>query len=170
MANFTLSPTLSVLLVACVFFIFSSYIPSWFLQLVVGTNVGALLMLVLVLIVLQIDSVLGLAVFLAVAALFLENRRRMVNTVTMMMGSGKQPFAVEELDTPAENLVPGEIHPERKDSEVEDYGFEPTEESGKNDVESLGAESQDEKQPLETVPPQPSLVSELMQQKGLAAI
>lgn len=170
MAKFNLSPTLSVLLVACVFFMFSTYIPSWFLDLVVGTNIGALLMLVLVLVVLQTDSVLGLAVFLAVAALFLENRRRVVKKVTMMLGSSKQLFEVKNLDTPAENLVPGEIHPDRKDSEAEDYGFEPTEESGKNTVESLGAESQDEKQPLETVPPQPSLIGELMQQKGLAAI
>ena len=77
---------------------------------------------------------------------------------------------IKELDTPAENLVPGEVHPDRKDSEVDDYGFEPTEESGKNDFEGLGAESQDEKQPLETVPPQPSIVSEIMQQKGLATI
>ena len=165
-----LSPTLSVLIAACVLFIFSSYLPSWLLHLVVGTNVGALLALVLVLVVLQNDIVLGLATFLAVAALFLENRRRTVNKVTMMMSTTKQPFDIKELSTPAPDLVPGEIHPDHKGSEVEDYGFEPTEESGKNDVESLGAESQDEKQPLETVPPQPSLVSELMQQKGLATI
>ena len=170
MAKFNLSPTLSVLLVGCVFFVFSTYIPSWLLNLVVGTNVGALLMLVLVLIVLQTDIVLGLATFLAVAALFLENRRRTVKEVTMMLSATKPPFEVKELSTPAPNLVPGEIHPEREDSSSEDYGFEPTEESGKNDVESLGAESQDEKQPLETVPSQPSLVSEMMQQKGLAAI
>jgi hypothetical protein len=126
-------------------------------------------MLVLVLIVLQSDIVLGLATFVAVAALFLENRRRTVRKVTAMMGV-KQPFEVKELSTPAPPLVPGEIHPDRKGSEAEDYGFEPTEESGKNDVESLGAESQDDKQPLETVPPQPAVVSEMMQQKGLAAI
>ena len=166
-----LSPTLSVLLVACFLFVVSPYIPSWFLNLVVGTNVGALLMLVLVLAVLQTDIVLGLATFLAVAALFLENRRRTVNKVTAMLGNTKsQPLEIKELSVPAPNLVPGEIHPDHKGSEAEDYGFEPTEESGKNDVESLGAESQDEKQPLETVPPQPSIVSELMQQKGLAVI
>lgn len=135
-----------------------------------GTPVGAVLMLVLVLIVLQSDIVLGLATFLAVAALFLENRRRTVTKVTMMLGGSKQPFDVKDLSVPAPNLVPGEVHPDRKESEVEDYGFEPTEESGKNDVESLGAESQDEKQPLETVPSQPGIVSEIMQQKGLATL
>jgi hypothetical protein len=165
-----LSPTLAVLLAACIVFVLSPYIPSWILNVTVGTQVGALLILVLVLIVLQGDIVLGLAVFLAAAALFLENRRRTVQKVVKTMSSEKQPFDVKELSTPAPNLVPGEIHPERKDSETEDYGFEPTEESGKNVVEDLGMESQDEKQPLETVPPQPSIVSEMMQQKGLAAI
>jgi hypothetical protein len=126
-------------------------------------------MLVLVLVILQMDSVLGLATFLAVAALFLENRRRTVRKVTSML-SDKQNFEVKDLSTPAPPLVPGEIHPENQGSEVEDVGFEPTEESGKNDFEGLGAESQDEKQPLETVPPQPSAVGELLQQKGLAAI
>ena len=165
-----LSPTLSVLLLACALFVFSTYIPSFLLHLLVGTTVGAVLMLVLVLVVLQTDIVLGLATFLAVAALFLENRRRTVTKVTTMLGGAKQPFDVKELSVPAPNLVPGEVHPDRKESEAEDYGFEPTEESGKNDVESLGAESQDEKQPLETVPSQPSIVSEIMQQKGLATL
>jgi hypothetical protein len=140
------------------------------LELTVGTTVGALILLVLVLFVLQVDIVLGLATFLAVAALFLENRRRTVSKVSSMMTTKEEPMRIKELDTPAENLVPGEVHPDRKDSEVDDYGFEPTEESGKNDFEGLGAESQDEKQPLETVPPQPSIVSEIMQQKGLATI
>jgi len=140
------------------------------LELTVGTTAGALILLVLVLLVLQVDIVLGLATFLAVAALFLENRRRTVSKVSSMMTTKEEPMRIKELDTPAENLVPGEIHPDHKGSEADDYGFEPTEESGKNDFEGLGAESQDEKQPLETVPPQPSIVSELMQQKGLATI
>ena len=148
----------------------SPYVPSWVLNMTVGTQVGALLTLVLVLVVLQRDSVLGLAVFLAAAALFLEYRRRTVAKVMTLMGPRSEPLEVKELSTPAPDLVPGEIHPERKGADVEDHGFEPTEESGKNDVEGLGPESQDEKQPLETVPPQPSLVGELMQQKGLAAI
>jgi hypothetical protein len=150
--------------------VLSPYLPTWMLELTVGTTVGALILLVLVLFVLQVDIVLGLATFLAVAALFLENRRRTVSKVSSMMTTKEEPMRIKELDTPAENLVPGEVHPDRKDSEVDDYGFEPTEESGKNDFEGLGAESQDEKQPLETVPPQPSIVSEIMQQKGLATI
>jgi hypothetical protein len=165
-----ISPTLSVLVVACLLFALSPYIPSWLLNITVGTQVGALLTLVLVLVVLQKDSVLGLAVFLAAASLFLEYRRRTVEKVIRQMSPGTEPLEVKELSTPAPDLVPGEIHPAHKEADIEEHGFEPTEETGNNTVEPLGLESQDEKQPLETVPPQPSMVSQLMQQKGLAAI
>jgi hypothetical protein len=162
------SPTLATLLVTCVIFVLSPFIPSWILNLVAGTSVGALLMLVLVLVVLQGDLVLGLATFLAVAALFLEHRRRTVAKVTASLGPGKVPFKVENI-VDAPNLVPGEVHPEHKESEIEDHGFEPGEDSGKNTFERVD-ESQDDKHPLDTVPPNPSEVSELLQEKGLAHI
>ena len=162
------SPTLATLVVACAIFVLSPFIPSWILNLLAGTTVGALLMLVLVLLVLQGDLVLGLATFLAVAALFLEHRRRTVVKVTASLGPGKAPFKVENI-VDAENLVPGEVHPDHKESELEDHGFEPTEDSGKNTFERVD-ESQDDKQPLDTVPPNPREVSDLLQEKGLADI
>jgi hypothetical protein len=120
------------------------------------------------LIVLQDDIVVGLATFLAVAALFLEQRRRTVVKVTTSMVPDKVPFKVQDFKE-AENLVPGEVHPTHKEADVDDYGFEPTEESGKNSFEKVDV-SQDDKEPLETVPPAPSVVSELLQGKGLASI
>jgi hypothetical protein len=163
-----LSPTLATLLIACIIFVVSPLLPSWILNLTAGTTVGALFLLVLVLVVLQSDLVLGLATFLAVAALFLEQRRRTVVRVTSTLTPGKVPFKVENI-VDAPDLVPGEVHPQHKGSEVEDHGFEPTEESGKNSFENVG-ESQDDKEPLDTVPPNPSEVSELLQEKGLASI
>jgi len=162
------SPTLTALLASCAVFVLAPFIPSWFLNLTVGTTVGSLLLLALVLIVLQGDIVVGLATFLAVAALFLENRRRTVSKVTASMLPVKAPFKVEDL-ADAPHLVPGEKHPLPKEADVDDYSFEPTEESGKNSFERVD-ESQDDKQPLETVPPVPSEVSELLQDKGLAKI
>ena len=162
------SPTLVALLVGCAVFVLSPFIPSWVLNLTVGTKVGAVILLVLVLIVLQDDIVVGLATFLAVAALFLEHRRRTVAKVTMALLPEKAPFKVEDLED-APNLVPGEKHPAPKEADVDDYGFEPTEESGKNTFEKVDV-SQDDKEPLETVPPAPSVVSELLQGKGLASI
>lgn len=162
------SPTLMALLVACAVFVLSPFIPSWFLNLTVGTKVGSVILLVAVLIVLQDDIVVGLATFLAVAALFLEHRRRTVVKVTTAMVPDKVPFKVQDFKE-AENLVPGEVHPAHKEAEVDDYGFEPTEDSGKNSFEKVDV-SQDDKEPLETVPPAPSVVSELLQGKGLASI
>ena len=162
------SPTLVSLLAACLIFVLSPYIPSWILNLTTGTTVGTVILLVTVLLVLNKDIVLGLATFLAVAALFLEQRRRKVVIVTSTMTPETTPFKIEEL-VDAPDLVPGEKHPAPKVADVEDYSFEPTEESGKNTFDSVD-ETQDNKQPLETVPPNPSVVSELLQGKGLASI
>lgn len=163
-----LSPTLMALLGSCIVFVLSPLIPSWILNLTVGTSIGSVILLVLVLIVLQDDIVVGLASFLAVAALFLEHRRRTVVHVTSIITPKKDAFKVDDL-ADAPDLVPGEMHPSHKEADVDDYGFEPTEESGKNSFERVDV-SQDDKEPLETVPPQPSEVSELLQEKGLAQI
>ena len=161
-----LSPTLMSLLAACAVFVLSPYFPTWVLELTVGTMVGSLLMLVFVLITLQHDMVVGLAVFLAVSALFLEQRRRRVIKVTSSLKSEEQ-LDIKELE-PAPDLVPGEVHPSFKGSDIEDYGFEPSDDAtNKFDQVDL---SQDEKEPLDTVPPQPSEVSQLLQEKGLAEI
>ena len=119
----------------------------------------------LVLLALAKDRVLGLASFLAVAALFLEQRRRTVEKVMV----SKPVFSVEQLNVPAPDIVPGEVHPPRKDADVDDYSFEPSEESGTNKFEAVD-ESYDQKEPSDTVPPHPSEVSEFLQVKGLASL
>lgn len=165
-----LSPTLMFLLGACAVFVLSPFIPSWVLKLTVGTSLGALLLMVLVLLVLQGDIVIGIATFLAVAALFLEHRRRKVAKVKSTLTPGKQPLEIKELDTPAPDLVPGERHPPPKYSDIEDVGFEPTDNSGKNDYEGVGASQDGKIPPLDTVPSRPDEVSEIFQGKGLANI
>jgi len=164
------SPTLMFLLAACAVFVLSPYIPSWILNLTAGTMVGSLFMLVAVLIVLQGDIVLGLATFLAVAALFLEHRRRTVVKVSALMTPEKTPLKLKELDTPAPDLVPGEKHPPPKQGDIEDYGFEPTDETGGNKFDRVDDTQDDKHPPLETVPSQPREVSEMFQGKGLASI
>jgi hypothetical protein len=161
--------TITVLAAACAVFVLSPYLPQSLLKFTVGNMVGSAALLLLVLYVIRIDAVLGLAVFLAVAALFLENRRRTVDTVREVITNEKTSFRVEGLDKPAPPIVPGEVHPAHREPDIEDHGFEPTEDSGQNTFEKVDY-SQDEKQPLETVPPQPNEVSELLQEKGLANI
>lgn len=165
-----ITPTLMILLASCAVFLLTPYIPYTVLKMTVGNTLSATAMLCLVLYTLAKDRLLGLAGFLAVAALFLEQRRRTVDKVTAAMDPNAKPaFSVDQLNVPARDLVPGEVHPPRKDAEVEDYSFEPTEEAGANKYEPTG-DTHDEKQPLETVPPHPSEVSEFLQLKGLANI
>ena len=162
------SPTLIALVSSCVVFLLTPYLPYSVLKYTIGTKIGSFVSLVVVLVALSKDNVLGLAVFLAVAALFLEQRRRTVEKVTVSSPKAP-PFQVEQLSKPAPNIVPGEVHPERKLADVDDYSFEPSEESGTNKYEKV-YDSYDEKHPLETVPSQPEEVSEMLQEKGLANI
>jgi len=162
-----MNPKFLAVIAACSVFLLSPYIPLDILKLIVGNRVGAFLLIGLVMYALVLDNTIGLAVFLAACALFLEQRRRTVEIVKEV-GSGKES-PVDNLMIPAPNIVPGEVHPPSKDAEVDDYSFEPTEESGTNTYDKVG-ESYNEKEPLDTVPPQPSEVSEFLQEKGLASI
>jgi len=165
-----LTPTLFALLGSCMVFVFSPYIPYSVLRLIVGNQISVAALLILVLYTLARDHLLGLATFLAVAALFLEQRRRTVENVKKFEDPKAKPsFSVDQLNVPAPNIVPGEVHPPRKDAEVDDYSFEPTDESSSNKFEAVDS-SYNEKQPSATVPPHPSEVSEFLQLKGLANI
>lgn len=160
-------PTLAAILAAATVFLFSSYLPDGLVRLTAGTTVGSFAILILTLFSLKYDLVVGVAVFLAGAALFLESRRRAIERV--IAGPTNQGAPIEELSKPARDIVPGEVHPPHQDPEVQDHGYEPSDETGSNDFRAVG-ESQDEKQPLETVPPHPERVSEFFQAKGLASL
>jgi hypothetical protein len=166
-----LSPKLLILLACAAVFVGSPYIPTAVLTLLVGNKISAFLVFGIVLYALSIDSALGIAAFLSIAALFLEQRRRTVEKVAKLndVKEAPPPFSVEQLDTPAPNIVPGEVHPPSRDAEVDDYSFEPMEQTGTNKYEP-GSDEYNEKQPLETVPPRPGDVSEFLQAKGLANI
>lgn len=162
--------TLLILLGSFMVFLLTPYIPYTVLKMTVGNTLSAAAMLCLVLYALAQDRLLGLASFLAVAALFLEQRRRTVDKVSAAMDPRAKPaFNVDQLNVPARDLVPGEVHPPRKDAEVEDYSFEPSEEAGTNKYEKTD-DTYDDKHPSDTVPPQPNEVSEFLQLKGLANI
>ena len=165
-----ITSTLVILLGSCAIFLLTPYIPYTVLRMTVGNTISATIMLCLVLYTLAKDQLLGLASFLAVAALFLEQRRRTVDKVTASIDPRSKPsFSIDQLNVPARDLIPGEVHPPRKDAEIDDYSFEPLEESGGNKYEKMD-DTYDDKQPSETVPPQPSEVSEFLQLKGLANI
>ncbi len=171
-----ISPTLTFLVAASAVFLFSPYLPAAVLELLVGNKIMAGLFLIAALFVLKQDTILGLASFLAVAALFLEHRRRLVMRAQVAMGGAgmgamptSKPAAVEALDVPAPPLVKGEVHPDHEVPHVEEHGFRPDEDTGSNKFsEAPGSESIDEKQPLKTVPPHPEDVEAMMEEKGFA--
>jgi hypothetical protein len=167
-----ISPTLSVLIGAGLVFLLSPYFPNTVLGLLVGNKVGAAIVLIATLYMLRKNIVLGLAVFLAAAALFLENRRRIVSRVQVTMSAGTatgKQAPVEVLMEPAAPLVRGEVHPSAEEGGVQEHGFEPSEGSGSNEFESP-FESMNEKRPLETAPPHPEEVGEFFQERGLARV
>ena len=129
-----MNPKFLAVIAACSVFLLSPYIPLHILNLIVGNRVGAFLLIGLVMYALILDNTMGLAVFLAACALFLEQRRRTVEIVKEV-GSGEE-FPVN-LIAPAPNIVPGEVHPPSKEPEVDDYSFEPTEESGTNTYDKV---------------------------------
>jgi hypothetical protein len=158
--------SVGILVGACLTFLLSPYLPTTLLNLLVGNKIGAAVVLVGVLYLLRQDVVLALAMFLAVAALFLEQRRRIVHELSAVKEAKEVPSTVENLGKPAPDLVPGEVHPSSEEPEVQDHGYEPEQETGSNSFERVG-ESLDEKHPLETVPPQPEEVSAFLQAKNL---
>jgi len=163
------SPTLVFLISACAVFLIAPYFPSALLNLLVGNYFSTGALMIATLFVLRKDIVLGLAFFLAAAALFLEQRRRIVTKVQIAMETlphGK-PAGVEALNTPAPPIVKGEVHPPRESASYEDHGFEPTEQTGSNDFSKVD-ESINEKKPLETVPPHPEEIADLMEDRGFA--
>jgi hypothetical protein len=145
---------LGILLAACAVFLLSPYLPSILLKLLVGNYLGAAVLILAASLMLKRSVTAGVATFLAVSALFLENRRRTVETVQVQMArAGLAGAPVEQLNKPAEDLIPGEVHPKHEEATVEEYGYEPSEEEGGGSklFESPSA-VEDEKGVLEGVP------------------
>lgn len=125
--------------------------------------------------------ILGLAAFLASAALFLEYRRRTIDTIRMSFFGSKQVGApVKKLSKPAKDLIPGEVHPSSEDPSIEESGYEPSHGSEEEGSYSSSHESgefyesaaiESDKVPLETVPSNNSGgLSQMFLAKGLASL
>jgi hypothetical protein len=159
-------------LFAClVVFLVAPYIPTWLLQATVGTYVGSFLLLALGVYILRQNTTLGLAAFLSIAALFLENRMRVITMIRRgslktQMGSGGR----EEGSYPSElaaspDLVTDEVHPPHGEEETRYDAKDDSIET--NEVSGIGL---DGKAPLSTVGPVTSAVSDFLQKQGLASI
>jgi hypothetical protein len=150
MVNSKTKQTAGLLLL--VLFLAAPYLPRALLDLLVGNRAGAVLVLLGGIYLLKIDMVLGVAGFLAAAALFLEHRRRIVAGIQEKLATaGSRPATLKEASRPARNLVPGEAHPPFDSPDVSDYTGEVDDKyDGGHDLAAEGPAVQNEKTPMET--------------------
>jgi hypothetical protein len=94
---------IQLLIVALVIFIAAPYLPSSIYNMTFTNMVVPTILLVGLLVSMRYSLLGAIALFLAVAALFIENRRRTFEEV-------KAPTYEQQL-APAAPIVPGEIHP-----------------------------------------------------------
>jgi hypothetical protein len=147
------SPTLASIVLAGTVFILAPYIPTALLKPIVGTRIGSAAILAGVLAIVQVDRVVALGAAMAVAALFLEYRRRIVSSLPV------GDYARVPIKK-APNLVPREEHPAFESPAIEEVDAKP--DSDTNDVTDL-----DQKAPLETVDSHPSHIGEALERAGL---
>jgi len=147
------SPTLAAISVAGLVFIFAGSIPKGILRPLVGSYIGATTLLLIVLAVAQYDVVISIAIALAVAALFIENRRAILMSVVDTIE--KEPVkVVKTVNSAPERHVESEAHIIEEEKMVERPQERPQE--------------RPEREPLETV--DNDSVAELMIEKGLASL
>lgn len=163
---------LVVLGLSLLMFVVAPYIPNSILNGSVNTSIGILLLLAAPLYVVRENPVLALAVLLAVGALFLENRKRILSTIKMDInneikkGGGKYA-PVDTVVEGASDLIDGEVHPEHETPFEESHSFQPEKDTSEA-FESVG-ESINQKGALATVPTNSSRVmSDHFEKVGLA--
>ncbi len=154
-----------------VVFLGAPYVPNTLLEFAVNSYVGVAALLVASLLAVRYDMVVGLAVFLAAGALFLENRKRLVAGQASATPSAptmtSTPAPVTALDEPAEPVIEGEVHPAQEVPTRASHSFKPSDEDHTDDFKPVG-ESINQKEPLESVPSNRSqAVADLFEREGL---
>jgi hypothetical protein len=145
-------------------FIATPYMPDLLLKVIVGNVVGVFVLLALSVVAVRKNPMLGMAVFLAAASLFLEQRRRTVSLIQQTYGAEK---AIDNLIVPARDIIPNEVHPPHLDPEIETHDFEPSKED--NEFSPVG-DSINEKHALTSGSMTTEKLVEMFESKGLASI
>ena len=164
------SPILYILAACLLVFLIAPYIPTGVLRWTVGTYVGSVLLLALGVYILRHNTTLGLAAFLSITALFLENRKRVI-TMIQRERKNRDASTVDQGSYPSDlnasvDLVTEEIHPPHGESTGEEVRYDAKDES----IEMNDVSGMDGKAPLSTVGPVTSAISDFLQKQGLASI
>jgi hypothetical protein len=150
------SPTLISIVLAGLAFILMPYSPMWLLELLASTRVGVAVMLLGVLAVVQFDVVVSLALSLAVAAVFIEHRKRLV----MKIQSNLAPNTPEQVSKIGSNrtLIPSEVHPPSETPVIEEV------------TEEVAQIPRSEREPLDTIDAHSESIAKLMEENGFASL
>jgi hypothetical protein len=149
-------------------FLFPGAAPDELLKYGLGTMVGSFGVLLASLYAVVVDPVIGLAAFMAVASLYLEHRRRIMNRLRSNMyasKSGGTEGSLAALVAGSPPTQPGETHPSRPTPEYEDLALSPDEIPASSPLEESGL---DGKQVLGTAGQETDAVREMLVEKGLA--
>lgn len=168
-----IAPKKQVALIACLaVFLSAPYVPNSVLRIAVNSYVGVAALLVAALVAVRYDMIIGLAVFLAAGALFLENRKRLVagemaTSKASAPVNQSTPAPVETLDEPAEPVVETEVHPAFETPSRESHSFKPSDDDHSDVFKPVG-ESINDKEPLEVVPSNSSQkLADMFEREGL---
>lgn len=115
-------------------------------------------MLFTVLAVAQFEVVVSLAVALAVAAIFIEYRKRILKTIQNTLTLPDQPDMVTKIGSTTK-LVPNETHPSAETPSIEEVG-----EQRDNDAPGSTRE------PLDTIDTHSEAITKLMEENGFASL
>lgn len=163
-----MDPNYAILGAAGLVFLFPEAAPDELLKYGLGTMVGSFGVLLASLYAVVVDPILGLATFMAVASLYLEHRRRIMNRLRSNVYASKTggtEGSLAALVAGSPPTQPGETHPERPTPEYEDIGLSPDEIPASSPLEESGL---DGKQVLGTAGQETDVVREMLVEKGLA--
>ena len=150
------SPTLVSIIIAGIIFVFATYLPTSLLNVLAGTRIGAAAMLIAILVIVKYDVIVALSASLAVAAIFVEYRRRVVVSIRNSLVKPGQPDSVQNIGS-THKLLPVEAHPSPEEPSV-------SLEEMNHDIPTS------EREPLDTIEPSSNSIGELMEKSGFASL
>lgn len=124
-------------------------------------------LLAVVLLALPYGPIPGVLVLAAVLLTFVERNRLTIQNSLLQKATGEEPKYEQQLAA-SPPMSPDEIHPAPVSPDVESVDFMPNEESGSNAFEPI-AESQDEKNVIQTISSTPEVAAKFFLNQGLGA-
>lgn len=150
-------------------FLMPDWAPNELLRFGLGSIVGSVTILIGTLFLSSYDKLVGLGGFLAIASLYLEHRRRILERLRRNMYASKKGNVapIDELTRGSPPTQPNEKHPAHQKPVEEEVDYLPDDTHDNSAADDTGL---DGKHPLDTVGQNTEGVAEFFQERGLARI